>query len=349
MSSIYEYEKNLVSIERRIENASYCQENKDLIYKFCNVLFAEGIKLVRVLKYMAQLNILARDYDLDLKNATKDDIYRVVGELERKDLSQWTKYEYKITIKRFFRWMNGGEDPEITKWIKPRAGEKKKLPEELLTEDEIKRMIRAAEHLRDKALVAVLYDSGARISEIGNLRLKHVVFDQYGAVLTVDGKTGMRRVRVIFSAPYLASWIDMHPQKEDPDAFLWINVGQRNHGAHMKYQAFRVLIKRIAERAGIEKRVYNHLFRHSRSTELSQHLTEAQMEEHLGWIHGSKMPRTYIHMSGRQMDDAILKIHGILKKEDLKPELTSVTCPRCEHVNGPTSDFCCKCGMTLTV
>jgi integrase len=245
--------------------------------------------------------------------------------------------------------MNGGEDPEITKWIKPRTGEKKKLPEELLTESDIKRMILAAEHLRDKALVAVLYDSGARISEIGNLRLKHVVFDKYGAVLTVDGKTGMRRVRVIFSAPYLASWIDMHPGKKNPESFLWINVGQRNRGAHMRYPGFCVLIKRIAKNAGIEKRVYNHLFRHSRSTELSQHLTEAQMEEHLGWIHGSKMPRTYIHMSGRQMDDAILKIHGIVKKEDLKPELTSVTCSRCEHVNGPTSDFCCKCGMTLTI
>jgi hypothetical protein len=66
MSSIYEYEKNLVSIERRIETADYSQENKELIYKFQHVLFAEGIKLVRVLKYMAQLNILARDFDLDL-------------------------------------------------------------------------------------------------------------------------------------------------------------------------------------------------------------------------------------------------------------------------------------------
>jgi len=88
-----------------------------------------------------------------------------------------------------------------------------KLPEELLTEEEIKRMIEVANHPRDKAIIAVLYDTGTRIGEMGSLKIKHIVFDQYGAILTVNGKTGMRRVRIIFSVPYLASWLDIHPQK----------------------------------------------------------------------------------------------------------------------------------------
>ena len=71
----------------------------------------------------------------------------------------------------------------------------------MLSEEEIKKMIEACENPRDRALVASLYESGTRISELGNIKVKHVKFDHYGAVLMVDGKTGMRRVRIIFSSP----------------------------------------------------------------------------------------------------------------------------------------------------
>jgi site-specific recombinase XerD len=347
--TLYNHEQDLINVEERIKASSYAQEDKNLVFKFKSVLFAEGIKTVRVLKYMTQLNVLARDYDLSLAHATKDDIYRVVGELERKNLSEWTKHSYKITIIRFYRWLNGGEDPESTRWIKPKNSEKKKLPEELLSEDEIKKMIETARHPRDKAIIAVLYDSGARISEIGNLKQKHIIFDQHGAILTVDGKTGMRRVRIVFSASYLAAWLDIHPQKGNPDSYIWINIGQRSREEQMQYDAIRMILKRTAKKAGIQKRIYPHLFRHSRSTELAQHLTQAQMEEHLGWVHGSNMPRTYIHMSGKQVDNALLKIHGIVKDEDTMPELTSAACERCGTVNGPTSKFCARCGMAMSV
>ncbi|MFA0822602.1 MAG: zinc-ribbon domain-containing protein [Methanomethylovorans sp.] len=95
--------------------------------------------------------------------------------------------------------------------------------------------------------------------------------------------------------------------------------------------------------------MYNHLFRHSRSTDLAQYLTESQMKEHLGWVQGSNMPQTYVHLSGKQIDEAILKIHGIIKEEDTMPQLTSTLCPRCGQVNGPTSTFCSRCGMALRV
>ncbi|WP_321417294.1 hypothetical protein [uncultured Methanomethylovorans sp.] len=115
----------------------------------------------------------------------------------------------------------------------------------------------------------------------------------------------------------------------------------------MEYDAIRMVIKRLAAKAGIKKRVYNHLYRHSRATELANHLTQAQMEAHLGWIHGSDMPGVYIHLSGQQVDDAILGMYGINKEEERNPLLTPIKCVRCNHVNSPTSDFCSLCGMAL--
>ena len=59
--SIYDHEKNLKAAEDRIEKAGYSNENKALILRFENSLFAEGLKSVRVKKYLTQLNILAQN------------------------------------------------------------------------------------------------------------------------------------------------------------------------------------------------------------------------------------------------------------------------------------------------
>jgi integrase len=127
-----------------------------------------------------------------------------------------------------------------------------------------------------KYLVLVLYESGCRIGEILSLRIKHACFDEYGAQLIVNGKTGSRRVRIIASAPSLASWLDNHPLK-DSESPLWISLRSMNEP--LTYSAAKELLKELARRAGIRKRVYPHLFRHSRATMLANFLTEVQMNE----------------------------------------------------------------------
>jgi len=44
------------------------------------------------------------------------------------------------------------------------------------------------------------------------------------------------------------------------------------------------------------------------------------MCEYFGWIQGSDMPSTYVHLSGRDIDNAILRIHGKLPKENGKEQ-----------------------------
>ncbi len=78
----------------------------------------------------------------------------------------------------------------------------------MLTEDEILRIIRKCNNLRNKALLSALAEFGCRISEIGTMQIKHVSFEQYGTRLTVKGKTGMRKILVINCTPYLQEWIN---------------------------------------------------------------------------------------------------------------------------------------------
>ena len=107
----------------------------------------------------------------------------------------------------------------------------------------------------------------------------------------------------------------------------------------------------MAKKTGLNKRLYTHLLRHTRATELASILTEAQMKELLGWVQGSDMPSVYVHLSGRDVDGALLKAHGLTSNQEEKAriELTSTVCPRCKQKAGPEAQFCPSCGMILNV
>ena len=112
-------------------------------------------------------------------------------------------------------------------------------------------MIDGGNSIRDKALIACLYEGGFQIGELGGLSIGDVTFDRYGAMVIVNGKTGMRRVRLIFAMPYLSQWLESHPFREKKDAPLWISSGAGSQSQGMNYTALRQQIRRIAGRAGV--------------------------------------------------------------------------------------------------
>jgi len=135
------------------------------------------------------------------------------------------------------------------------------------------------------------------------LRIKNIIFDEYGAVLLVNGKTGFRRVRIIESVPLLKQWLKYHPFSKNQDSPLWFDKGK-----FMLSDTSRKIIKRIAKKAGINKKIDHQLFRKSRATELSNYLTEPQLREFMGWSPSSTMPSIYVHLSRRDVDKAIIKL-----------------------------------------
>ena len=146
-----------------------------------------------------------------------------------------------------------------------------------------------------------------------------------------------------------ATWLSIHPFRDDPDAPLWIGMGTKGRYRPLDYHAVRALFKRLARKAGLNKRVNTHLFRHTRATELANVLTEAQMKELFGWSQSSDMPSVYVHLSGRDVDKALLKAYGIKEEAESKPALTPIECPRCKRKVGSESQFCPNCGMALNM
>jgi len=330
------------------ENEKISDTDKKHVLKFDEFLAAKGLSEKRRLVYLRTLPRIRQFLKRNFRAASKQDIIKLMSDLERTDLEDWTKHTYSVCTKRFYQWLHGldGSDyPPQVSWIHSRKNNRRHvLPEELLDDEDIQKLVAAGENdPRDKALITTLYESGCRVGEILSLRIRHVSFDEFGAVLRVSGKTGERRVRVVSSAPLLASWLTHHPNREDREAPLWT----QSKNEPLTYDAARMMLHRRAKSAGIRKQVNPHMFRHSQASRLANDLTEAQMNEYFGWMQGSKMPAVYVHMSGRNVDQRLLEIKGvkIAEKEEARPAVKA--CLRCGHVNPPTGRYCMKCALPL--
>jgi integrase len=326
--------------------------NRQAILDFVEECRANNLSFARRVKYLYTLPILAERLGKDFSSANIDDIKRLVGKInDDKSYADWTKNDFRVTLKRFYRWLHKfppGQSPPETAWIRVRFAKKKILPEELLTEDDVSALLSACENSRDRAFVMTLYELGGRIGELLSLRCKSVAFDEFGAVLMLSGKTGDRRVRAVASTAYLSQWLNDHPHN-DTESPLWVSLSDRSRGEALDYASSRMLLRRLARRAGVRKRVNPQAFRHSRASFLANALTERQMEQYLGWVPGSRMPQIYVHLSGRDVDNALLAMNGIevTRPRGLEVKLRPKTCVRCEQRNDPISKFCSHCGMPL--
>ena len=248
----------------------------------------------------------------------------------------------------FFKWLL---PDKVLVTFKPQKPRNDIPPEKVLQSDNVIELLKMCENQRDRALVALVWDSAARISELLDTNIGHVQFDQYGAIISVSGKTGRRNIRLIDCVGDLQAWINIHPMKTDPNAPLFTTSRRRGSVSVTRLTVRRAqnILSRLGDLAGCPKDTNPHAFRHGRLTVRGQQLTESQLREYAGWSKGSSMAQVYVHLSSRDIDDKILAIHGI-KQEDnpTRDPMASLICPRCRFPNPPDMMYCGRCSMALS-
>jgi len=220
---IYDVKGRIEAVTKRINTCDQIsKQNRQLIFDFCEYCSLQGLSNLRILFYLNRFWNIARYTKKSFDRMDKRDIEALVKRIQNDGYSPRTIADHLTAIKTFWKWLEGKGEvyPEKVAWIKPKHNSRKvRLPEELLTKEDIDGLVEAACNVRDKAFISLLYDSGCRIGELLTLRIKHVEFDSNGAVLMVEGKTGQRRVRVIHSTPRLLNWLEHHPARIDPESF----------------------------------------------------------------------------------------------------------------------------------
>ena len=338
---------------RMLDKSPVPEAAKARIKEFLLEIRLEGITEVRRKNYCQRLRKVAEWIPDKFMDPDKEAIKKVLGILTSDRYSEWTYVTYINMIKRFYKWHLGNNTayPECVSWVRrPKNPNGKIKPDSLITQDEIRLLVQNAKNNRDRALFNTLYDSGCRISELLTMRIKDVAFDDYGALLHVTGKTGYRQVRIVGnSIAYLRAWKNDHPFSSDADAILFCGLSDEIRGRQLTYDDVYSIIRKTTKRAGIKRRIYPHLFRHTRATLLASKVTEAPLEAQMGWIHGSRQTRTYVHLSGRDQDNAILKAYGMKVDEDgTINEERPDKCPRCGIPNIKGSDYCSHCWLPLS-
>ncbi|KQB36495.1 site-specific integrase [Acidiplasma cupricumulans] len=334
------------------------ENDKKNIINFVNDLELEGISEIRRKNYIQRLRIVARWIPDKFLNPDRNDLRIVREHLENgyinngihKKYSEWTKTTYMKMLKKFYRYILSSEKfNELFRNVKINSNPGSKIkPDQIIQPWEIRKMVDSATNTRDRALLYTLYDSGCRIGEIITMKIKDLEFDEYGCIIKVSGKTGYRNVRIVGnSIPYIRAWLDSHPFKNDRNAWLFCNLESNIKGRMLEYHNVYAIIRNSIRNAGLdpERRIYPHLFRHTRATILATKLNEVPLENQMGWVHGSKMTSVYVHVSGRDQDNAVLKAYGMKVEAQTDLEEKPIRCPRCNEINDSNAKYCRRCWL----
>jgi integrase/ribosomal protein L40E len=356
---IHSFAKQYESTERHLLASSISARNKELILRFRDVCLLRGVcAKVRLIRAMIVLGRCATILGKDFDTVNRQDVERVITTLMNEGLLPNTLSTYKSILKRFLSYVFAPDDfpnapiPPPVAWVRThvRRAELRRLQRnDLVTPDDIQKLLRVCRSTRDKALISMLWETGSRIAELGNLQLRHVTKTAHGYALDLDGKTGRRTPLVVSSAPYLSQWLANHPFKDNPDSPLWVHNQYDKTPRHLKYDTIAYLLKQYFAHAGINKPYHPHIFRHSRATYLLAKglMNESMAKSYFGWTPDSGMLGTYSHLVDQDANNAILRENNLEPPREHHDDLKPVVCHACNELNPPATEYCTKCTAIL--
>jgi site-specific recombinase XerD len=341
-----------------VESAEITAENKALILKFYELCKAKGLSNARLSKTLwITKNLGIWIGKKSFATATKDDMIQLVNFIQDKYPKQSTITDYKTMLKKFYRNMlsNGKVVPEVVEWInlKPIKEQEKINPSNIFLEEDILRILQAESNptntwakIRNKAMVAFLYDSGVRVGELLTMHIGDIKANGSLWNITVRGKTGQRTFPIFPSIPYLKDYLNIHPRRDDDTAFLWCSFNNVNQS--ISYQKVRIILHRAVRRAGINKPFNPHNFRHSAVTRDAAFMSDQKLKRKYGWTKNSEQLAVYSHIRLEDLEDSYRK-HYNLEHTKEESKLLKKLCPFCHAENKPHDKFCIDCKKSLDI
>lgn len=171
----------------------------------------------------------------------------------------------------------------------PYARKEKKLPI-VLSQEEVQRMFSVCQNLKHKVIMALLYSCGLRVSELINLKWQHI--DRSRMIINIiqaKGKKDRQVMLVENIIPLLENYYRAYHSKE------YVLNGQ----SALQYSERSVgeVVKQLAAKAGIKKRVWTHLMRHCTFTHMVENGTDINLIQRIAGHSSPKTTAIYTHIS----------------------------------------------------
>lgn len=216
------------------------------------------------------------------KNINETDIREFLGTFDTPN----TQRAYHSAIKKFYTICLN--QPNKFKYI-PYAKKSNKLPI-ILSQDEIQKMFNVCQNLKHKVILGLLYSCGLRVSELINL--KWIDIDRSRMIINIiqakgkkDRQVGLNNKLIELLTSY---WNQYHSKIYVLNGQFDLQYSERSVGE---------VIKQLATKAGIKKRVYTHLIRHCSFTHLMEAGTDINLIQKLAGHSSVKTTSIYCHIS----------------------------------------------------
>ncbi len=182
---------------------------------------------------------------------------------------------------------------DITAGIK-RPKREKKLPA-VLTKDELKKLLNAVSTKKSKLMVSLTYACGFRVSELINLKINDLNFEEMIGYV----RMGKGRKDRIFNIPkFLLKSLKKQTQKQKEKNEEYLFSGPKGKLSDRNIQK---IVKTAAQKAGINKEVHPHTLRHSFATHLLENgIDIRKIQELLGHADLSTT-QIYTHISTEEL------------------------------------------------
>jgi len=350
---IYPLRRQLEKLLSDIEKDPY---NSEIMTRYYKVRSSQ-ISLATILFEFYRLVVMSQMLNKKFEDCTVQEIENLIYDIDRRKNKDNTKNKFRKVLKAFYRWLRGyskGEYPTEVKWITL-----KKIPlvtvksEDLLSYDECLKITEHAKNLRDKALFQCILDAGCRIGEILAVKVGEVEFNDSGAILYGEGKTGNEPCILTWSSRILGTWLNIHPFRDNNDAPLW-PVLHKDKPEQLQYSTARINFVKCVRRAGHKKRIWLHLLKHVSSTEdanIGMPDSFRRYKHH--WTPDSRMPQVYEHLSKsmiHKIQNETWKRIGDTthNQNEIEKQVTLIkSCRRCSYENPRDSMYCNRCGFPL--
>lgn len=298
----------------------------------------------------------------DLANLERKDIDLIVTEANKNYKSLESKKDFIKRIKKIWKILfpeidsKGRLDdtlfPYVVRHLKADYDKSKEVAKDDKTsKEEMKKILQYFEtDKRIQALVSLLYFEFPRPQEILWRKIKDVeLFDNYGKLhVTSHGKEGLKFIEIIESYPYVADWLSIHPFKNDPEAYLFINIeGKLSKIKQLKPPNINKHLRKACAHLKIKKPITMYSFkRNGISHALIDGEKGVDIQHKAGWS-SEKQLKAYSNIAHEDTFKKRLMEKGLIVDDGkITAKIQSKNCI-CGYQNKATADYCAKCKRPL--
>ena len=288
------------------------KKNHEIVTRFLALCASSGCDRT-VYKHKRNILHFADIVEKPLDELTPDDCLAFWGLLKRAPYSMHSIVAVQKTVKRFllfqYRDLSMVEHLHVASYM---YNEEKINSATVPTNDDREKLFAVADRLRHKACIGILIDAGTRPEELTHARWKHIVWDRQ-MIWIFSGKKKRGRLLPLRgrTIAVLEQWKDAWPTDDRTEEdFIFPSGGDEIHDRTKPYpvDTLNRMIKKLAKRAGIKRKMWTYLMRHS-------HLTEAKRRGVAGVDHnyiaghepGSKQQVVYDHLTQDERAEIIRK------------------------------------------